>query len=49
MQGDGAKHTETNPASRRTEAGDATASAKASEAKGKYTGISGSTDDLASN
>ena len=46
MQGDGAERTETNPAARSPEASDATASAKASEAKGKYTGISGFTDDL---
>ena len=43
MQGDGAKQAETNPAARSPEAGDATASAKESEAKGKYTGF---TDDL---
>ena len=43
MQGDGAERKETNPVARSPEAGDATASAKASEAKGKYHGISGFT------
>ena len=46
MQGDGDERKETNPAARSPEASDATASAKASEAKGKYHSISGFTDDL---
>ena len=46
MQGDMAKRTETNPAVRSHEADDATASAKTSKAKGKYTSILGFTDDL---
>jgi hypothetical protein len=45
-QGDGAERIETNPAAKSPEAGDATSSAKASEAKGKYHGISGFVDDL---
>ena len=46
MQGDGAERIETNPAARSPEAGDATASAKAFEAKGKYHSISGFIDGL---
>ena len=46
MQGDGAGRKENSPAAGSPEAGDATASAKASEDKGKYHGISGFVDEL---
>lgn len=45
-QGDGAGRKENSPAAGSPEAGDATASVKASEAKGKYHGISGFVDEL---
>ena len=46
MQGDGDGRKENSPAAGSAEAGDATASAKASEDKGKYHGISGFVDEL---